>query len=486
MKKSLPVISGLLSAVCILGLFGCGDGDGWNGKDVWLSKEAAVPTTAYTLPENPNYGAGVAVHDPSIFRDPKDGKYYAFGTHFSVASSEDLITWKQEIGDGSSEATGQAMAQKLYGDNVNWRNILSQSVAHAGKNMPSTWAPDVEYIGGKYYMYYSLTSSFGSNKSVIGRVEADSVLGPYDNEQIIVKTDGKSNEPNAIDPELFYDKDGKLWMVYGSFYSGIYIKELNADGKEAGLPKEEGYGKMLWKGSSTGVEGPYVFYNASLDYYYLMVSDGSLSTDYNMRIARSQNPDGPYEDVSGKKVSESYGYGNKLAGNYQFSGDTRGYAALGHNSVVKKDGKYFVVYHTRYREGDNKVTGWHNLQVNQLFFNEEGWPVLSPNRYAGESAGIVTATQAAGDYDIVVHSTGNDIGFVNSVRYTLAADGKITKAGVESGSWSVKQDYYVEITLDSVVYKGVIAPAWINYKNKAGLCMTATSATGGALWVNGI
>ena len=49
--------------------------------------------------------------------------------------------------------------------------------------------------------------------------------------------------------DSFYDKDGTLWMVYGSFFGGIYIKELDKNG----LPVEDGYGKLLWAGDGQGV-----------------------------------------------------------------------------------------------------------------------------------------------------------------------------------------------------------------------------------------
>ena len=36
-----------------------------------------------------------------------------------------------------------------------------------------------------------------------------------------------SYAPNAIDPELFYDEDGQLWMNYGSWSGGVYILKIN-------------------------------------------------------------------------------------------------------------------------------------------------------------------------------------------------------------------------------------------------------------------
>lgn len=428
----------------------------------------------YVLPANPNYGSGVAVHDPSAFYDEATGKYYAFGSHFAVASSPDLIHWQQVASDGQAE--------KIYGT-ANFRSILTKANEIVGGS-ENTWAPDVQKIGNKYYMYYSLTSGFGSNKSVIGRVSSDSVTGPYANEEIIVWSENGSSNPNCIDPELFYDKEGGLWMVYGSFFAGIYIKELDPN---TGLPLQNGvhdYGKLLWKGASTGAEGPFVFYNEQTDYYYLMASDGSLFKDYNMRVARSKNPDGPYTDITGKNVAENYGGGNKIAGNYKFAEDHAGYAAMGHNSVVKADGKYFVVYHTRYMdEAGTGVGTAHNVQVNQLFFNADGWPVMSPNRYAGESLGKVTESDLAGRYDIIVHTEGNSEAFASSARYTLSAGGAVLKRSQNVGSWNITGDCGIEITLDGATYKGVIAPAWSTYGG-AMLCFTAVSDGGRSLWAN--
>ena len=433
---------------------------------------------SYSFPESVNFGNDVGVHDPSIFKDPKDGTYYAFGSHFAVASSTDLIHWTQRVGDGSDETSGQREAQNLYGNGVNWRTVLTQAVAHAGSTSPSTWAPDVEYYNGKYYMYVSL-SSFGTQKSAIVRVEADSVLGVYGNERMIVKSSA-GDAPNCIDPELFYDKEGGLWMVYGSFFGGIYIKELYNSGANWGLPKEDGFGTLLWKGGGTGPEGPYIFRNG--DYYYLMVSDGSLSTNYNMRVARSTSPAGPYYDITGADMAAAYGKGNKLAGNWQFGGET-GKAAYGHNSVCEIDGEYFTVAHMRYQDENGGVTGWHNLRVHRLLFNEQGWPVLASERYAGETLGKIAKSEIAGKYDLILHSEGMPQTFVSSERYTFTSDGKIT--GAANGVWNFQADgNYIEITLNGVTYKGVAMPVWTSDGGK--LSLSAVSDAGRSLWANAV
>ncbi len=458
-KHSLLALGALVMALAV-GLAACG-GDGGKKSD------------PATLPSQPDYGSNVAVHDPSIFKD-SDGTYYAFGSHFAVAKSNDLIKWTQVQGDCQNRPADNA----LFGGKPS--EVLSDTIAALKlTTVLDAWAPDVIRHQGKYYMYYCV-STFGTNQSVIGRVESDSVTGPYSNNTILLQT-GKSGEPNAIDPNIFTDKDGRMWMVYGSAFAGIYTVELENSGDRYGLPKEEGdIGERIWKGWGTVVEGPYMFYNAETDYYYLMTSYGDLNTNYNMRVVRSKTPNGGFEDILGKdpSVEANAFVGNKLAGNYQFDGGEV-HCAMGHNSVLVEDGKYLVVTHVR-----NALSGMHHLEVHQLFFNEDGWPVLSPNRYAKETLGKVTASDVEGTYDLILHAAEVSSTIVKSEEYTFATDGKLTKAGAEVGTWELSGDYYITVTIGDNEYKGVVAPSYIDYNRKAGFAITATLDDGNALWAN--
>ena len=420
-----------------------------------------------------------SVHDPSVFYDEESETYYAFGSHFAVASSTDLVNWHQVATDG---AEGQEL---LYGT-TDWHSVLSQSAALVGGS-ENTWAPDVEYYNGKYYMYYSLTSGFGSSNSVIGRVEADSVLGPYSNEAIIVTGVGSStaNKPNCIDPELFYDKDGGLWMVYGSFFGGIYILELYNEGENWGLPKEgQGeFGTLIMRNPSEGAEGPFIFYNAETDYYYLLTSYGSLSENYNLRVVRSKNPDGPYEDVSGMDVTLNSSSAYKLAGNYNV-GDAEGVAAIGHGSVVEKDGEFIFVGHSRREDESGGVTLGHSMWTAKLLFNEDGWPLLTPCRYTGEEARSFTASDVAGTYDLLFFYNISSATFEQSVEYTFNRDGTVTQNGREVGTFTVSGENCITVILNSIEYKGVLAECWNTYTDGGGtVCISAlSSATATTLW----
>ena len=493
----------------------CGDGASWEFEIPAVPQNSTLPR--FVLPSAPNFGSNVSVHDPSIFKDD-DGTYYTFGSHFAVARSSNLMSWTQYATDNQTH--------RLYGGNSSaaspWRTILADAFTHVGNgsdgNPPgSTWAPDLIKLNGRYYMYYSL-STWGSNRSYIGRVEANSVTGPYSNSVEIIKTPAagvSGRAPNAIDPAFFYDKEGKLWMSYGSFFEGIYILEMETSGSRIGLVKsgQGAYGKRIHAGGE-GPEGPYIFYNSDTDYYYLMVTHGSLSTDYNMRVTRSRNPDGPYVDIRSRDVTNSNptganSVGNKLAGNYRFEGTPRGYAALGHNSVLIENGKYLVIYHTRYQSGAAGVTGNHNQFVNQLFFNDEGWPVMAPNRYAGESAGRVDPQDVIGEYDILVHtSVRNDIAFATSALYSFYSDGSVKlgpytgeTTGIKEpareiprkamaidmetvGSWVRTGDYHFTVTIDGIAYNGVIVPQYNNDRGYAELSFTGVSPQGVSMWAN--
>lgn len=490
------------------------DGDVWHNQSIWLQEDPLVPTEEAEFAEGINFNRidNGSVHDPSIFQDPESGYYYAYGTHYAVAKISDFMDFYQsKSNNGWEQLAGDNQFQFLYGEekfhhagsNVDWPEAIRETVelVNPSGSRPgtTTWAPDVEYINGKYYMYYSLTKAFGSRESAIARVESDSPEGPFTNNTIIVNSMGGSGlTPNCIDPELFYDKEGGLWMVYGSSFGGLYVLELNKDGENVGLPKEEGYGTLVWR-QGNNVEGPFIYYNASTDYYYLMTSYNDLTTTYNMHVARSKNPNGPFVGVDGKDVAVD-GDGNQVAGNFKFDRSGKGvspFAAMGHNSVIKdKDGKYYAVYHVRRFGSSSGNTGTvnaaHLIYVSQIYFNEAGWPVMAPTPYVGETRGTMTETQVAKAYDVVIHArptgSGSSVTYVNSASYTLTADGKVTGAGTSAtDTWTLKEGYYIELTIKGVTYKGVVAPGWDTYVNgasnqKAVVAISAVSDTGVSLW----
>lgn len=223
----------------------------------------------------------VSVHDPSIIM--ADNKYYVFGSHLASAKSNDLMSWSQ-LSSGVVEGN-------VLIPNVN--EELDEALKWAQTD--TLWAPDViQLADGKYCMYYN-TCKGDSPLSALGIAVSDNIEGPYKNKGVILKSgmagmgdDGEiydaTQKPNVVDPDVFFDKEGKLWMVYGSYSGGIFIMELDAN---TGFPlPDQGYGKRLLGANHARIEAPYMLYSPETDYYYLFLSYGGLAAEggYNIRV----------------------------------------------------------------------------------------------------------------------------------------------------------------------------------------------------------
>lgn len=170
--------------------------------------------------------------------------------------------------------------------------------------------------------------------------------------------DGSFNNrhyPNAIDANLFYDTEGKLYMVYGSWSGGIYLLELDKETGEVIYPKEDSltedgrmidryFGTKISGGHFESGEGPYVEYNEATGYYYLHVTYGWLGADggYHMRQFRSENPTGPYVDAAGQPAvlppnQSNTQFGNRLMGNFLFLRDDHEQALDQDKAICRRD-----------------------------------------------------------------------------------------------------------------------------------------------------
>lgn len=493
----------------------------------------------------------VSVHDPSIVKD--GNTYYVFGSHIAAAKSKDLKNW-------TSFANGYATPDNtLYGD---LSKNLAGSFAWAGENDSdskggfSVWAPDVfwneHYVNGDgtkgaYMIYYSVSSTY--IRSAIGIAVAPKIEGPYQYVDTIVYTgftketaydkeskvdkkwtntqiqqlvgqgklqgpragwfnaDGSyANRmfPNAIDPAIFYDTEGRLWMTYGSWSGGIFLLELDkATGKPI-YPGQDGttedgrlidryFGTKIAGGYGESGEGPYIEYNKETGYYYLFVTYGGLASDggYNMRLFRSKNPTGPYKDAKGQNAvlpanTKNGALGNKLIGNFLFNskigdpgeGIGYGYVSPGHNSVYTDpdQGQMFVVLHTRFPQQGEK----HELRIHQMFMNQEGWPVVVPYRYGGETLTELDEDQVVGEYQYVNHGSDTSATIKHAQFIQLKADH--TVAGELQGTWQKVGDAGVQLTLEGAVYDGVFIRQWDDFTKQYVMTFTIVSKAGEMAW----
>ncbi|WBS00956.1 glycoside hydrolase family 43 protein [Pseudoduganella sp. SL102] len=498
-----------LAAAGLLSLAACGGGGGSGSPSVTAAPAPTqttptVPTTTLPPEQAAITFANASVHDPSVVR--VDGTFYIFGSHLAAAKSTDLMNWTK-IADGANAAN------PLFADVT---KQLAETFAWAQSD--TLWAPDVIRLDdGKYYFYYNACKG-DSPRSALGVAVADKIEGPYVDKGIFLKSgmwgeagaDGTLYDPvkhpNVVDPQVFRDKDNKLWMIYGSYSGGIFILAMDpATGKP--LPGQ-GYGKHLLGGNHARIEGAYVQYSVDTGYYYLFTSFGGLDANgaYNVRVARSRHADGPYVDAKGTDMATVKAdpakplfddasiapHGQKLMGNHQFAlaagetGAAPGYVSPGHNSTYYDPAtkQYFIIFHTRF-PGTSPV---HEVRTHEMFVNEDGWPVIAPFRYvplaraAGAPSATVAAADVAGSYKLVNHGKDISAAIKPSQSVTLSADGKL--GGALAGTWTHKGNNRIALAVDgtAAVYNGVLSRQYNANANAFTVTFTAQNADGVSLW----
>ena len=504
----------------------------------------------------------VSVHDPSIVWEPLTSTYYVFGSHRAAAKSSNLMTWTAFTAPWATATSNNAINADAFTtpqvtkvkkggqeydlnfDAFAWSKRGNSSYSVDG-NM---WAPDVIYNKnlGKWCMYLSINGDSWYSSVIL--LTADKIEGPYRYQAPVVMSGFRSQSnytatdapivlgetmparynpsdnygnhwPNAIDPCVFYDEDGKLWMSYGSWSGGIFMLELDkATGLrnydmtyEVSANSDPYFGKKIAGGYYSSGEASYIEYIGG--YYFLFVTNGGLEAagGYQMRVFRSINPDGPYVDSKGSSaVYDTYelNYGpTENDGNrgvnifgayskwgFQLTGGTEaasGERAQGHNSIIAaQDGRTYLVYHTRFQ---NWGEG-HQVRVHQVYQNEEGWLVAAPFEYTGEgvkSAGIAAAQKVAtadipGTYKLLAHRYGLDHAakeYAVPADVTLNTDGTLSGDGV-TGTWAIKAGTsYITFSVGDSQYKGVMVPQTLEPTNTKVPCFTALdSKTGITIW----
>lgn len=474
------------------------------GMGALLASSLVSPNAAAQAGFTPISFKNASVHDPSVVK--AGDTWYVFGSHLAAAKSTDLMNW-QQVSDGVS-----ASNPLFLNGAANVFTELSETFAWAQSN--TLWAADVRQLAdGKFYMYYNACKG-DSPRSALGIAVADRIEGPYVDKGIILRSgmwgqtshDGTVYDalkhPNAVDPHVFSDNAGRLWMIYGSYSGGIFIMQMNPSN---GMPLPgQGYGKRLIGGNHSRIEGAFVMYSPATSYYYLFSSFGGLDANggYNMRVARSLNPNGPYLDAQGNAMANVRSdpakplfddasiapYGVKLMGNYLFerklgeagTGIGTGYVSPGHNSAYydTATGKHFLVFHARFPERGEQ----HEIRVHQMFMNADGWPVVAPYRYAKENLSLVRREFVIGDYLFVNHGKDISAAVKKSQPITLNINGSVS--GAVTGSWLLTGTNRVELRLagSPSPYKGVFLSQWDETSKTYVMTLSALSHEGVAVF----
>lgn len=252
-----------------------------------------------------------SVPDPSIIR-AGDGRFYLYSTedvrNLPVYRSKDLVSWEL-LGTAFSEATRPSFEPK-----------------------GGLWAPDINYINGRYVLYYSMSVWGGEWTCGIGVATANKPEGPFTDQGMLFRSN-TIDVQNSIDPNYVED-DGKKYLFWGSFH-GIYGIELSDDG----LKIKDGAEKRQVAG--TAYEGTCIHKRGK--YYYLFASTGTccegLNSTYTTVAGRSENLWGPYVDKQGQLMMDNH-HEEVIHRNNSFVG-------VGHNSEIVRDkaGNDWILYH---------------------------------------------------------------------------------------------------------------------------------------------
>ena len=308
------------------------------------------------------HGDFAFTHDPSIAR--QGNTYYVFATggapgggQFAIRCSTNLTDWK--------------LCGRVFDQIPAW---IQQTSPHTR----DLWAPDISFFAGKYHLYYAY-SLFGVNTSGIA-LATNETLDPaspryhWKDEGLVLKSTEADNF-NAIDPNIVLDKKGQPWLSFGSFWSGIKMRRIDAStGKpdpadptlyalaSRAKPADAAPAKPGLPPDWEAIEAPFIIHHRN--FYYLFVSydlccRGTRST-YRIMVGRSRKVTGPYADAEGKPMLQG-GATQLLAGNDRWLGPG------GESILVRPEGD-IMVFHAY-----DAQTGRPALQISTLAW-QSGWP----------------------------------------------------------------------------------------------------------------
>lgn len=524
----------------------------------------------YTLAD----GTQVGADDPRA-KEAVSERWWIFGSHLGSAYSDDLINWHNYSGGFDTNNPLMNYTDE-NGNFIDYYHILGERCGcndyDAGMWAACViWNVDLQ----KWCMYGSCVVY----DSTLWVAYSDKIEGPYTDAEPIVYSNpadystaqsyiasvcpngaGYSNKSwwknsirttHTVDPTTFYDKDGNMWMIYGS-YNSLFILPMD---ETTGLPDyEESYqretaatnaGKNNYSNNDwysdwywgtrinytnvatdyTG-EGAYIYYDNDTNYYYLYITYGGFADlgGYNLRVFRSENPEGPYTDELGTDIckvldtdSTEVNGGVKITGNYQWECNSVAYMSPGHDSVLQEtvDGveKIFQMYHVRF---NNKSEGFYD-QLHQMARTKDGWTVMLPYEYYGETIEYdreYSVSEIAGAYEFIDlknttyhlkdesdYDSGSNI-VLPTQHIVLTEDGKIYgvgsyKGGTTSdfsnsniiekkgiiGTWSEDSgSCYASFEIDGVTYSGLFTYQYDESKTKEKKLVFAATGNNATVW----
>lgn len=282
----------------------------------------------------------LTTHDPHIYKTSS--------TWWVFESTDNNGIGVKFSSDGHAWTQGGA----IFGGGLSWWKAYIPA-----NKTGQVWAPGCGEWGSLGYCYYAV-SSFGSQKSAIGLATSAGGLAAgkwVDQGAVITSVPG--NNFNAIDPALAKTTGGSPFLVYGSFWDGIFIRPVSGS-----TLKPSGNPTNIARDTGQGIENGFVVSHQNL--YYLFASKGACcqgaSSTYRIVVGRSSSITGPYADKAG--VAMMSGGGTVLAqSGTRFKGPG-GQSLLSDGSVM--------AWHAY----DAQNNGTPALFIGDVTWGADGWP----------------------------------------------------------------------------------------------------------------
>ena len=297
----------------------------------FLSCKHPGKTQAFSVETQPLYQA-----DPTIFYN--NHQYYLYGTNgsnadsgFKVFISKDLKNWQAK-----KQENGYAL---IKGDNT--------------FGTKGFWAPQVFTYLNKYFIAYTANEH-------IAFAQSDSPRGLFTQK----KTEPLDTSIKQIDPFVFFDNDGKIYLFHVRLQNGnrIFANELNSDLTVKSNTLTEcisgAVNTQPWENTQhtnwTVTEGPTVIKRNNL--YYLFYSANDFrNPDYAVGYATAKTPLGPWK---------------KYTRNPIISRQLLGINGTGHGDIIQNEkGEIDYVFHTHL---SNEKVAPRRTAFIQLLFATDG------------------------------------------------------------------------------------------------------------------
>jgi len=313
----------------------------YTGRDL----EAALPPNHYRNPILAGF-----FPDPSICRVGDD--YYLVNSTFGyfpglpIFHSKDLVNWT------------------LIGHAINRPGQLDYQGIGVTRGL---FAPAISWHKGVFYLVCTMIDGKGNFV-----VTATDPAGPW--------SDPVALDFPGIDPSLFFDDDGRAWLVHNGdapdnkpLYQGhraVWLREFDPVAKRVvGEPRLLVNGGVDLTKKPVWIEGPHLFKRDG--WYYLCCAEGGTSIEHSQVIFRSRSVTGPYEPWKENPILTQRDLDPNVAG---------AVTCTGHADLVDgPNGQWWSVFlGCRPMPDGGLLTAGRETFLLPVTWTDDGWPVILP------------------------------------------------------------------------------------------------------------